>query len=76
MITFGVLLSHIAYDVFVDDKARFPLLAPFSFSQILIPRMYGLPLEAAGFITICIWNTHYYHNNMYLLLKGSAPYQH
>jgi hypothetical protein len=63
MITFGAFLSHIAYDVFVDDKASFPLLAPFSFSQNLIPRMYSLPIEAAGFIAIYLWYTHYYHNN-------------
>jgi hypothetical protein len=62
VITFGAFLSHIAYDVFVDDKARFPLLAPFSFSQNLIPRMYSLPIEAAGFLAIYLWYTRYYHN--------------
>ena len=65
MITIGAFLSHIAYDVFVDDKARFPLLAPFSFSQNLIPRMYSLPIEAAGFIAIYLWYTRYYHNNRF-----------
>jgi hypothetical protein len=63
MITIGAFLSHIAYDAFVDDKARFPFLAPFSFSQNPIPRMYSLPIEAAGFIAIYLWYTRYYHNN-------------
>jgi hypothetical protein len=62
MITVGAFLSHIAYDAFVDDKARFPFLAPFSFSQNPIPRMYSLP-KAAGFIAIYLWYTRYYHSN-------------
>jgi hypothetical protein len=49
-ITLAAFLSHIAYDVIVDDNAMFPLLAPFSYSQFVIPRIYGLPIEAAGFI--------------------------
>ena len=28
MITLGASMSHVAYDVLVDDKARFPLLDP------------------------------------------------
>ena len=49
-ITLAAFLSHIAYDVIVDDNAMFPLFAPFSYSQFVIPRIYGLPIEAAGFI--------------------------
>jgi hypothetical protein len=49
-VTLGAFLSHIAYDVIVYDNATFPLLAPFSYSQFVIPRIYGLPLEMAGFI--------------------------
>jgi hypothetical protein len=49
-ITLAAFLSHIAYDVIVDDNAMFPLLAPFSYSQFVIPKIYGLPIEAAGFI--------------------------
>jgi len=30
IITLIAFLSHIAFDVFVDDQARFPLFAPFS----------------------------------------------
>jgi hypothetical protein len=49
-ITLAAFLSHIAYDVIVDDNAMFPLLAPFSYSQFVIPRIYGLPIEAVSFI--------------------------
>ena len=51
-ITLSAFLSHIAYDVFVDDKARFPLLAPLSFSEFIIPKVYGIPIEAVGFLVI------------------------
>src|ERR671931_1984316 len=53
-ITFSAFLSHIAYDVFVDDKAKFPLLAPFSFSEFIIPGSYGLPIEVAGFLAMAL----------------------
>jgi hypothetical protein len=63
-ITLSAFLSHIAYDVFVDDDAKFPLLAPFSFSEIVIPRSYGLPIELAGLLLVALlvylhwsWNT-------------------
>ena len=47
-ITLSAFLSHIAYDVFVDDKAKFLLLAPFSFSEFIIPKSYSLPIELVG----------------------------
>jgi hypothetical protein len=51
-ITLSAFLSHIAYDVFVDDKARFPLLAPLSFREFIIPKIYGIPIEVIGFLVI------------------------
>jgi len=51
-ITLSAFLSHIAYDVFVDKKARFPLFAPLSFSEFIIPKVYGIPIEAVGFLVI------------------------
>jgi len=51
-ITLSAFLSHIAYDVFVDNKARFPLFAPLSFSEFIIPKVYGIPIEAIGFLVI------------------------
>jgi hypothetical protein len=53
-ITMAAFLSHIAYDVFVDDNARFPILAPFSFNQFVIPRLYSLLIEAAGFLLLSV----------------------
>ena len=52
IITIVAVLTHIAYDVFVDDAARFPLLNPFNFSQIVIPRVLAIPIEAASFLVI------------------------
>src|SRR5690348_6591136 len=62
-ITLSAFISHIAYDVFVDDKAKFPLLAPFSFSEFVIPRIYGLPIEAIGVLILYVYHTRYYHND-------------
>ena len=63
-ITLAAFLSHIAYDVIVDDNAMFPLLAPFSYSQFVIPRIYGLPIEAAGFIFLfLIYNVFIFYGN-------------
>jgi hypothetical protein len=59
IITLAAFLSHIAYDTFVDNKAVFPLFVPFSFNQIIIPKMYSLPIEAAGFILVYL----YYNSN-------------
>jgi hypothetical protein len=39
-------ISHIAFDVCVDEQARFPLFAPFSFNEFAIPAVYALPIEA------------------------------
>jgi hypothetical protein len=52
IITLAAFMSHIAYDTLVDDKALFPLFIPFSFDQIIIPRMYSLPIEAAAFLLV------------------------
>jgi hypothetical protein len=67
LISLAAFLSHIAYDVFIDDRAKFPLLAPFLFSQFIIPRVYGLPIEMAGFLSLMLFyiysNTRYPNNN-------------
>lgn len=57
VITIAAVLSHIAYDVFVDDYARFPLLNPLNFSQILIPRISAIPIEVAAFLIIYFFTT-------------------
>ena len=57
IITLAAFFSHIAYDTFGDDKALFPLFVPFSFNEIFIPRMYSLPIEAAGFILVYLYYT-------------------
>jgi hypothetical protein len=62
-ITLSAFLSHIAYDAFVADKAKFPLFAPFSFNQFVIPRIYSLPIEAIGVLILYVYHTRYYHNN-------------
>jgi len=61
IITMATFLAHIAYDTFVDNIAEFPLLAPFSFAQIVIPRVYSLPIEASGFILIYLYYAIYTH---------------
>jgi membrane-bound metal-dependent hydrolase YbcI (DUF457 family) len=55
LITLAAFLSHIAYDTFVDGKALFPLFLPFSFNQIVIPRMYSLTIEVAGFLLVYLY---------------------
>ena len=55
IITLAAFLSHIAYDTFVDDKALFPLFLPFSFNQVVIPRMYSLTIEVAGFLLVYLY---------------------
>jgi hypothetical protein len=63
-ITLAAFISHIAYDVLVDDKPTFPLLAPFSYSQIFIPETYGLPIEVAAFVLLLVINRyHLYYSN-------------
>jgi hypothetical protein len=61
IMTMATFLAHIAYDTFVDNIAEFPLLAPFSFAQIVIPRIYSLPIEASGFILIYLYYAIYRH---------------
>jgi len=51
-ITLAAFMSHIAYDVFVDAGARFPLLAPFIFSDFLIPQIYALPIEGVAVLLV------------------------
>jgi hypothetical protein len=58
VITVAAFLSHIAYDVFVDDNARFPMFAPFLFTQYLIPQIFGLPIELIGMLMIYGYYTH------------------
>jgi hypothetical protein len=58
-ITLSAFISHIAYDVFVDDEAKFPLLAPFSFSEFIIPNNYGLPIEIVGCLTVLFIYLHH-----------------
>jgi hypothetical protein len=60
-------LSHISYDALADDNSTFPLLAPFSFNEFVIPGVYSLPLEAAGFVFLfVIWQLyHSYRDPLY-----------
>ena len=51
-ITLAAYMSHIAYDVFVDTKAIFPLLAPFNFNDVFIPHIYALPIEVAAILLV------------------------
>ncbi len=65
IIALASFMSHIAYDTFVDIKALFPLLIPFSFDQILIPRMYSLPIEAAAFLLVYLYYTFSYRHAIF-----------
>ena len=60
VLTLAVFLSHIAYDVFVDDQASFPLFAPFSFKEFFIPTVYALPLEAIAVLFSYVYYIRYY----------------
>ena len=55
VITIAAYLSHIAYDVFADTSANFPLLAPFNFNGIFIPQIYALPIEGSAIIAVYFW---------------------
>ena len=55
IITLAAYMSHIAYDVFVDTRANFPLLAPFSFSDDFILQVYALPIEGAAILLDYSW---------------------
>lgn len=52
IIALAAYMSHIAYDVFVDNKAYFPLLVPFNFKDILIHQIYALPLEGLSILLV------------------------
>jgi hypothetical protein len=52
ILTLAAYMSHIAYDVFVDTKANFPLLAPLNFKDILIPKIYALPIEGLSILIV------------------------
>ena len=52
IITFAAFMSHIAFDVFVDAVASFPLLAPFIFTDFFIPQIYALPIEGAAVLLV------------------------
>jgi hypothetical protein len=74
-ITLSAFISHIAYDVFVDDRAKFPLLAPFSFSEFVIPRIYGLPIEVTGFLILLLVYLYYVHFcNSSIFSKSNGSY--
>ena len=55
VITLAAYMSHIAYDVFVDTRANFPLLAPLNFSDVFIPHIYALPIEGAAILLVYFW---------------------
>jgi hypothetical protein len=55
VITLAAYMSHIAYDVFVDLGANFPLLAPFSFKDVFIPKIFALPIEGAAILLVYFW---------------------
>jgi hypothetical protein len=56
VITAAAVISHIAYDTFVDNHAYFPLLVPFVYTEFYIPEIYGLPLEGAAILLVCVWD--------------------
>jgi hypothetical protein len=55
VITLAAYMAHIAYDVFVDTKANFPLLAPFNFNDVFIPQIYALPIEGSAILLVYFW---------------------
>lgn len=57
VITLAAFMSHIAYDVFVNAGASFPMLAPLIFSDFFIPQIYALPIEAAAILLVYLWYT-------------------
>lgn len=54
IITAAAVISHIAYDTFVDTHANFPLLVPFVYTDFYIPQIYWLPIEAAAILLVCL----------------------
>ena len=63
IITLVAFLSHIAFDVFVDEQARFPLFAPFSFNEFMIPAVYALPIEAAAALISYLYYVGFYRHH-------------
>jgi hypothetical protein len=55
VITLAAYMSHIAYDVFADTRANFPLLAPLNFNDVFIPQIYALPIEGAAILLVYFW---------------------
>jgi hypothetical protein len=64
IITLIAFLSHIAFDVFVDVQARFPLFAPFSFNEFMIPSVYALPIEAAAALITYLYYVRFYRHHV------------
>jgi hypothetical protein len=66
-ITLAAFMSHIAYDVFVDTQAAFPLLVPFSFNVVLVPQIYALAIEGAAILLVYFYfryNKRIYSNHL------------
>jgi H+/gluconate symporter-like permease len=63
IITLIAFLSHIAFDVFVDEQARFPLFAPFSFNEFMIPAVYALPIEAIAALITYLYYVEFYRHH-------------
>ena len=63
IITLIAFLSHIAFDVFADEQARFPLFAPFSFIEFMIPSVYALPIEAAAALITYVYYVGFYRHH-------------
>ena len=64
IITLIAFLSHIAFDVFVDVQARFPLFAPFSFNEFMIPTVYALPIEAVAALITYLYYVGFYRHHL------------
>ena len=63
IITLIAFLSHIAFDVFVDEQARFPLFAPFSFNEFMIPTVCALPIEAVAALITYLYYVGFYRHH-------------
>jgi LexA-binding, inner membrane-associated putative hydrolase len=63
IITLVAFLSHIAFDAFVDEQAGFPLFAPFSFNEFMIPSVYALPIEAAAALITYLYYMGFYRHH-------------
>jgi hypothetical protein len=63
ILTLVAFLSHIAFDTFVDERAHFPLFAPFSFNEFLIPIAYALPIEAVAALITYLYFVGFYRHH-------------